>query len=300
MIVWLALAAVVATDSGRSFQVVVAPGESLHVAVFGRGAPVVLIPGFFGSVFGFRKLVPLLEQAGYQPIVIEPLGTGFSGRPAHGDYSFSAQADQIAAAFDSLGIRNAPVIAHSVGGAMAFRLAYRRPDLVRALISLEGGPTERVATPEFRRAARYVPWIKILGGIRLIRRVVRRTLIRSSGDTTWITDGVVYGYTAGAARDLNGTLLSYLAMADSRERDRLEPHLKAIHCPVYLVIGEARHDGGVGPDEVAELSRDLPRFAVDSVPGAGHYLQEEQPGTVLSILERVAGTPRAAATASGR
>lgn len=285
--------ALAAHDTSRSFQVVVAPGESLHVAVFGRGEPVVLIPGFFGSVFGFRKLIPLLEEAGYQPTVVEPLGTGFSGRPAHGDYSFIAQADQIAAVLDSLRIRNAPVIAHSVGGAMALRLAYRRPDLVRSLISLEGGPTERVATPEFKRAAKYIPWIKLLGGIKLIRKVVRRTLVRSSGDTTWITDGVVFGYTAGAARDLNGTLLSYLAMADSRERDRLEPHLRTIRCPVRLVIGGARHDGGVGPEEVVELQRELPRFAVDSVPGAGHYLQEEQPEAVLRILERVAAMPHA-------
>ena len=294
MVPLLLLAAALATnDTSRSFQVVVAPGESLHVAVFGRGEPVVLIPGFFGSVFGFRKLIPLLEEAGYQPTVVEPLGTGFSGRPANGDYSFTAQADQIAAVLDSLRIRNAPVIAHSVGGAMALRLAYRRPDLVRSLISLEGGPTERVATPEFKRAAKYIPWIKLLGGIKLIRKVVRRTLVRSSGDTTWITDGVVFGYTAGAARDLNGTLLSYLAMADSRERDRLEPHLRAIRCPVRLVIGGARHDGGVGPEEVVELRRELPRFAVDSVPGAGHYLQEEQPEAVLRILERVAATPHA-------
>lgn len=300
MVPWLLLATALTTgDTSRSFQVVVAPGESLHVAVFGRGEPVVLIPGFFGSVFGFRKLIPLLEGAGYEPTVIEPLGTGFSGRPAHGDYSFSAQADQIAAVLDSLHIRNAPVIAHSVGGAMALRLAYRRPDLVRALVTLEGGPTERVATPEFKRAARYIPWIKILGGIKLIRKVVRRTLIRSSGDTTWITDGVVFGYTAGAARDLNGTLLSYLAMAESHERDRLEPHLRSIRCPVRLVIGGAKHDGGVGLDEVVELRREVPRFALDSVPGAGHYLQEERPEAVLGILERISATDRPAG-ASGR
>jgi len=105
MPLWLLLAAAVSADSGRSFPVVVAPGESLHVAVFGRGEPIVIIPGFFGSVFGFRKLVPLLEAAGYQPTVVEPLGTGFSGRPARADYSFIAQADRIAAALDSLGIR---------------------------------------------------------------------------------------------------------------------------------------------------------------------------------------------------
>src|SRR6267143_154814 len=139
---WMLLAAAVAVDSAspRSVQISVARAESLHVVTFGKGEPVVLIPGFFGSAFGFRKLVPLLEQAGYQPIVVEPLGTGFSSRPEHGNYSFSAQAHRIAAALDSLQIRHAWVIGHSMGGAVALRLAYTRPDLVRALISLEGGP----------------------------------------------------------------------------------------------------------------------------------------------------------------
>ncbi|HEY6808968.1 MAG TPA: alpha/beta hydrolase [Gemmatimonadales bacterium] len=293
MPLWLLLAAAVSADSGRSFAVVVAPGESLHVAVFGRGEPVVLIPGFFGSVFGFRKLVPLLEQAGYQPTIVEPLGTGFSGRPARADYSFIAQADRIAAALDSLGIRHALVIAHSVGGAMAYRIAYRRPDLVRGLISIEGGPTEKVATPEFKRAATYIPWIKWFGGIRVIRRVVHRTLIRSSGDTSWVTDGVIYGYTAGAARDINATLRSYLAMAQAKERDRLEPHLVEIRCPVRLVLGGARHDGDVGADEIAELRAHLRSFAIDSVPGAGHHLQEEDPDVIVSVLEdlRAAAPP---------
>jgi pimeloyl-ACP methyl ester carboxylesterase len=286
MPLWLLLAVGLAADTAHSVQIPVGRAESLHVVTFGHGEPVVLLPGFFGSAFGFRKLVPLLEAAGYQPIVVEPLGTGFSSRPARGDYSLSAQARRIAAALDSLGVRHAWVIGHAVGGAIALRLAYTRPDLVRGLVSLEGGPTEEVATREFRRAAVYIPWIKLLGGIKVIRRVLRRTLNASSGDTTWITDGVVYGYTAGAAGNVDGTLKAYQAMAASRERVRLEPHLREIACPVRLVLGGARHGGGVGPEEVIELQRTLGWFAVDSVPGAGHYLQEERPEAVVVALEK--------------
>jgi pimeloyl-ACP methyl ester carboxylesterase len=290
MPLWILLACGLAADSTRSLKIAVAPAESLHVVRIGTGDPVVLIPGFFGSTLGFGKLVPLLSAAGYQSIILEPLGTGFSSRPARADYSLSAQADRLAAALDSLHLRHVPVIAHSVGGAMALRLAYRRPDLVMALVSLEGGPTEAVATPEFRRAARYVPWIKIFGGIRVIRSVVRRTLIASSGDTTWVTDGIVYGFTAGAAADLNGTLKAYLAMAASHERERLRPHLHEITCPVRLMLGGAPHDGRVEPAEVEELRRSLDSFSVDSVPGAGHYVQEEHPEAVVSALARAKAT----------
>ena len=214
---WL-LAVVLLADTSGNFKVPLTPVESVHVVTTGVGEPVVLLPGLFGSAFGFRNLVPLLTQAGYQTIVLEPLGIGSSSRPERADYSLTAQADRVAAVLDTLHVTRAFVIAHSAGGSVAFRLAYRRPDLVRALITLEGGPTEAAVTPAFRRAMRFAPWIKVFGGIKLIRRKIRSMLMASSGDTTWVTDGVVRSYTAAAARDLDATLKAYLAMARARAR----------------------------------------------------------------------------------
>ncbi len=269
------------------FKVAVAPAESLAVESAGRGEPVVLVPGLFGSVYGFRKLVPMLTAAGYRTIVIEPLGIGSSDRPEKANYSLTAQAGRIAAVLDSLHVRDALLIAHSIGGSEAFRLAYRRPDLVSGLVSIEGGPTETAVTPAFRRALRFAPWIKLFGGIKLIRRKIHGLLIDSSGDSSWVTDAVVAGYTAGAAHNLDATLKAYLAMANSREPDKLAPHLTAVRCPVRLIVGGARHDGDVGAAEVALLGRALPVFALDSVPGAGHFIYEEQPEAVLAAVARV-------------
>ena len=218
---WL-LAVLLLSDSAsttRVFKVSVAPTGSLAVEVAGRvvGAPVVLVPGLFGSAFGFRKLVPLLTAAGYRAVVVEPLGIGSSSRPRKANYSLTAQAGRIAAVLDTLRVRGVLLVAHSIGGSEAFRLAYQRPDLVRGLVSIEGGPTESALTPAFKRALRFAPWIKLFGGIRLIRRKIRGLLIDSSGDPTWVTDDVVQGYTAGAARDLDATLRAYLAMGNARE-----------------------------------------------------------------------------------
>src|SRR5207247_996624 len=217
------------------------------------------IPGSFGPEFGVPKLVPLLNSAGYRTIVVEPLGIGSSGRPQRADYSLTAQAERIAGVLDSLAIRQAFVIAHSLGGAEAFRLAYRRPDLVRGLISLEGGPTEAAITPAFKRALRFAPWIKLFGGIKLVRKKIRTMLLASSGDSTWVTDDVVIGYTAGAAQSLDATLKAYLAMANSREPEKLWPHLAEIRCPVRLVLLAADYYpqlGGV-PEPVHNLALQL-------------------------------------------
>jgi len=297
------LALLLIPDSGsvsHAFMVPVAPAESLSVEATGRGDPVVIIPGLFGAAFGFRKLVPLLVDAGYRAIVIEPLGVGASARPEKANYSLTSQADRIAAVLDSLHVRHALVLAHSIGGSEAFRLAYRRPDLVRALLSIEGGPTEKAITPAFKRALRLAPWIKLFGGIRLIRRKIRGMLMDSSGDASWVTDAVVLGYTAAAARDLDATIKAYLAMANAREPEQLAPHLSQIRCPVRLMVGGARHDGDVGVREVELLERTLPAFVLDSVPAAGHFIQEEEPGALLAGVARLKASVTAAHAAGSQ
>lgn len=275
------------TGDVRTFMVPLAPAESLAVETAGEGQPVVLIPGLFGSAFGFRKLVPLLTAAGYRAIVIEPLGIGSSARPPKANYSLTAQADRLAAVLDTLHVRDAVLLAHSIGGSEAFRLAYRRPDLVRGLVSVEGGPTEAAVTPAFKRALRFAPWIKLLGGMTLVRRKIRSLLLDASGDRAWVTDEVVAGYTAGAARNLDAALKAYLAMAEAREPEKLAPHLAEIRCPVILMVGAAPHDGDVGPEEVRLLMRTLPAFTLDSVAGAGHFIFEEQPAAVAAAVARL-------------
>ncbi len=262
------------------------PPDTLHVVSVGTGPAVVLIPGLFGSAFGFRRVVPLLQAAGFRAVIIEPLGVGYSSRPSHGDYSLATQSDLIAAVLDTLGLGPAVVIAHSLGGAIALRLAVRHPNLVRGVVSLEGGPTEQATTAGFRRAMKLAPVIRLLGR-GFVRSRIRGMLQASSGNPTWVTDSVVAGYTDGATRDLGATIRAFKAMGHSHEPDSLAPELPRIHCPVRLIVGEAPHDGGVDSSEVALMDRELPSFAVDSLPGVGHYIHEERPDAVVASVERL-------------
>jgi pimeloyl-ACP methyl ester carboxylesterase len=284
---WLAALALVSgnLDSLEARAVSVAPGEALQVTAAGAGAPVVLLPGLFGGAYGFRKLVPLLVAGGHRVVVVEPLGVGTSARPERADYSLDAQADRVAAVLDTLGLRETVLVAHSVGAAIALRIAYRRPELVRRLVSLDGGPAERAATPGLRRAAEWAPWVKLMGGVKLVRSKIHAALIKASGDTTWVNDQVVEGYTAGAARDLDGTLKAFLRMAESREHEKLAPHLAEIRCPVRLVLGGAPHPEALSSRDLELLRTKLPQLVVDTIAGAGHHLHEEQPGAVATLVE---------------
>jgi pimeloyl-ACP methyl ester carboxylesterase len=181
------------------------------------------------------------------------------------------------------------ILAHSSGASMALRLAYRHPTLVTGVVSLDGGPAESATSPGFRRAMQYVPWIKWLGGVKRVRAKIKENFIATSGDPTWVTDAVVDGYTAGAKADLDGTLKAYLRMAEAREPERLVPRLRTVKCPVRLVVGTAPHEGGIPARQLAALQRELTNFAMDSVPGAGLHVYEEQPASVIAAVRKVSG-----------
>lgn len=281
----LAVAMTVAQPS----QVLVAPGESIHVEVSGEGPAVVLLPGLFGSAYGYRSVIRLLAAQGRRAIVIEPLGLGASSRPRKADYSLTAQADRIAAVLDSLDVSDAVVVAHAVGTGIALRLAVQRPTLVQSIISLDGGPAEAAATPGFRRALEWAPLIRLFGGAGIIRRKVRSGLIKSSGDSSWVTDIVIAEYTSSATADVGATLRAFEGMARSRERLLVVPRLGGLRCPVLLIMGDAPHEGGIGAREVDLLRRNLGAFELQIVPGAGSYLHEERPEVVAAAIERMMG-----------
>ena len=113
-----------------------------------------------------------LARTGYRTIVVEPLGYGWSSHPKDADYSFAAQTGRVSRALDSLGVTQALVVAQSSGAAIAFRLAVLRPDLVRGLLSIDGGPAETAATPGMKKAFKF-------GGGRSSSRWTKR----SSGTT---------------------------------------------------------------------------------------------------------------------
>jgi len=283
---WL-LAALLVADSTRAFTVPLSKQEYVAVTITGAGPAVVMIPGLFGSAYGYRRLIPLLTDAGYTAIVIEPLGIGGSARPRYADYSLTAQAERVAAVLDTLGIRNVMMMGHAVSTSIALRLALRRPDLVAGVVALDGGPAEAAATKGFRRAMTYAPLLRLFGGKGLVRKKVHRYMIGASADTSWVTPVVVAGYTADAARDLDKTLDAFEGMAEAREPQKLIPALGRIRCPVRLVVGGVPHDGAVPPGEITLMRQRLPLFAVDSLPGVGHFAVEERPAAVLASVQRM-------------
>jgi len=275
-------------DSAVVRDIKVADGETLRTTSVGTGQPIILIPGLFGGAFGYRKITGPLVAQGYRTIVIEPLGYGFSSHPKDADYSFGAQSDRLARTLDQLSIKRALFVAQSSGAAIVFRLAVKRPDLVRGFLSIDGGPAESAATPGMKKAFKFGGGlVKLTMDESRLRHEVRREIVKNSGDTTWVTDAVVRSYTAGQTADLGGSIDAFHEMAKSKENTSLADRLQQCLAPVLLLVGTVDHPSGV-PDEQRQLLKTKLRdFNTETVRGAGQFIQEEQPAVVLAAVTRL-------------
>ncbi len=266
----------------------VAPGETLRTTTIGAGQPLVLIPGIFGAAFGYRTITGPLAARGYRCIVVEPLGYGWSSHPKDADYSFTAQSQRVASALDSLGVTRALLVAQSSGAAIAFRLAIARPELVRGMLSIDGGPAENASTPGMRKAFKFGGGlVKFVMDESKLRHDVRREIVKNSGDTTWVTDAVIRGYTAGQVADMHGSIDAFQRMSKVKNEVSLVDRLHQCSMPVRLLVGTVPHPTEVTRDQRELLSEKLPNFKSDSVPGSGQYIQEEQPAAVMAAVAQL-------------
>lgn len=275
-------------DSAVVRDIQVAEGETLRTTSLGSGRPIVLIPGIFGGAYGYRKIITPLVAQGYRTIVVEPLGYGSSSHPKNADYSFGAQTVRVARTLDQMGVREALVIAQSSGAAIAFRLAIQRPDLVRGLLSIDGGPAESAATPGLKKAFKFGGGlVKFAMDQSKLRHDVRREIVKNSGDTTWVTDAVIRAYTAGQTSDMGGSIDAFHRMSKSKEKSSLVERLHQCTAPVLLLVGTVPHPAEVTGDQRELLKKKLPRFASQGVRGAGQYIQEEQPAAIVTAVARL-------------
>jgi pimeloyl-ACP methyl ester carboxylesterase len=267
-------------------MIVVAPAESLHITMVGpeSGPTVLIVPGLVSPAYAFRHVLPPLADAGVRAVVIEPLGVGASSRPSNADYSHAAQAHRVAAVMDSLHLTQAVTMAHAVGVPIALRMALARPELVHRLLLVEEGPVESAAVPGVKNALKFAFFIRIFAGRGRVKKELRKGLIASSGDTTWVTDAVIEGYTRGPAGDIGAVLRALKGMQNSPEPDSLTPRLGQLQIPVRLLLGGAPHKSGISASRLRALEEHVHSFSMQTVIGAGLHIHEEQPDVIVREL----------------
>jgi pimeloyl-ACP methyl ester carboxylesterase len=251
-----------------------ARGSRLRYLVAGEGEPLVLVHGLGGAAANWLALAPLLLP-GRRLIVPELPGHGGSS-PLPAAPSLSPYADRLGLLLEHEGATPAAVVGHSLGGAVALRLALRRPESVSALVLAAAAGISSTT-----RSARYALTVTgILKPGRKIaphrRRVARSALLKrlvfgrwGASDPPALPPEVVEALLAGPARHTDT-----VSAATALVRDDVRPDLERISCPV-LVLWGAR-DNQLPVDDAFDYARRL-RAPLRVIADCGHLLIVERP-----------------------
>jgi len=132
------------------------------------GEPVLLLHGEPSWSFLYRKVLPVLADAGLRAIAADLVGFGRSDKPAEiGDHSFARHVEWIRGlAFDHLDLRGLTLVGQDWGGLIGLRLVAEHPDrFARVVAANTGLPTGDQPMPDvwlrFREVVRTAPTLNV-------------------------------------------------------------------------------------------------------------------------------------------
>jgi esterase len=110
---------------------------NLHYQISGEGSPLIILHGLFGTLENWGSQISTLSQQ-HQVIAVDLRNHGQSPHSDAMDYPLMAQ--DVVYLMDSLELKAADIIGHSMGGKVAMQIALNYPDHVNKLIIVDISP----------------------------------------------------------------------------------------------------------------------------------------------------------------
>jgi len=253
------------------------------------GEPVLLLHGEPSWSFLYRKVMPVLADAGLRAIAADLVGFGRSDKPAEeGEHSFARHVEWVRAlVFGRLGLRGLTLVGQDWGGLIGLRLVAEHPGrFARVVAANTGLPTGDDPMPDvwlrFREVVRTNPALSV-------SRLVQ------SGCQSALPPGVLAAYEApfpdpsyAAAVRVMPELVPTSPDDPASEANRTAWRQLAAWDKPFLVAFSDRDP--ITASMAPVLKRTVPGAAREDHPvleGAGHFLQEdagERLGAVIAAF----------------
>jgi pimeloyl-ACP methyl ester carboxylesterase len=263
-------------------------GVDTYVAEGGEGPPILLIHGYGDTADGWRRVVPGLMRD-HRVVAIDMPPFGRSGEPPKGKL-LDFYSEFFPTVLDELELERTTVIGHSLGGAVALRLAIENPDRVERL-GLVAPAGLGSAPPWWWNAltarALWQGALSIPSPLTtpLVSRGLRLFLeLRLFDNPRRLEDEISHLVQMhGTGRDLKMLLAAGHACIDSYTGQLLEQSAE-LQIPLWMLWG--RGDGLVPSLHARAFEQAHPDAKVHVLDDCGHYPHIELPTRFNMLLRR--------------
>lgn len=264
------------------------PGEGPETIVCLHGEPT------WGYLY--RHFIPRLVRLG-RVVVPDHMGFGKSETPQHRDYLIREHIDNLEALVDHLGLTDITFVGQDWGGPLASGYALRHPDRVKRFCLMNTAPPG-TPTPEVMGLIQEYPWFKwvqteesqaVLANLgSTVLSVLKRIGFERTAhvDENWVR---AYASAFPAPADCKGAIAFPAHIASPETLSALTEHIanlpKLAEKPAMYVHG--LEDRAIPFEFAAALFRSTwPDGPVVTLPGVGHFIQEDAPEAACALIEQ--------------
>lgn len=294
----------------------------LHCVEAGEGPLVLLLHGFPEFWYSWRRQIRDLAAAGWHVVAPDQRGYNLSDKPrGRADYRMDRLVGDVVRLVQASGVeRAAAVVGHDWGGAVAWQVALRRPDVLERLAVLNA-PHPAAWRTALRSPSQLLrSWYVLLfqlprlpeAALRafdfgVVEAILRRQPVRRGA----FSDDDIAAYKA--ALDRPGALTAmvnwYRANLFGRAEGAPDPAGAAggaartgaadgaaelpgdgpLRVPTLVIWGE--RDAYLGTELLEGLSGRVADLRLERLPDASHWVQADAPGRVSRLLLRFLQAP---------
>lgn len=270
-------------------------GFRMHYVDEGSGEPIIALHGEPTWGYLYRKFIPRLQKLG-RVLVPDHMGFGKSETPQDRAYTIREHVDNLERLLDHLEFTNITFVAQDWGGPIATVFALRHPERVKRLCYMNTGVPGR--PPEGAPRVTDAPWFKWvqteeskavlsnLGGT--ILSVMKRIGFEHADhvDETWVR---AYAAPFTSVAECKGALQFPASIGSPETASVMIEHIANLPAlaakPAMYVHGE--EDRAIPTDFSAGSFRSTwPNGPVVTLPGVGHFIQEDAPETACALIEQ--------------
>lgn len=278
MAVTAAIALTTAAHAAPADKYAANGGVKIHYVVEGQGPLVVLIHGFPDYWATWKPLMAELNKAGYRTAALDLRGYNLSDKPQGvAAYAMPNLVGDVAAVIAAEGQSKAMVIGHDWGAAIAWQVAFTRPELVDKLVIMSvphpAGMARELATNKAQQeGSNYA---------RAFQKEGSEKALTAESLAGWVKDPAEKpGYVAAFKRSDFAAMMNYYranyprgagadvqAPAGTEVAQRVKVPTLVIHGMKDTALNAAGHAGTwnyVDADTTILM-----------VPGAGHFVQHD-------------------------
>jgi pimeloyl-ACP methyl ester carboxylesterase len=278
MAVTAAIALTTAAHAAPADKYAANGGVTIHYVVEGQGPLVVLIHGFPDYWATWKPLMAELNKAGYRTAALDLRGYNLSDKPQGvAAYAMPNLVGDVAAVIAAEGQSKAMVIGHDWGAAIAWQVAFTRPELVDKLVIMSvphpAGMARELATNKAQQeGSNYA---------RTFQKEGSEKALTAEGLAGWVKDPAERpGYVAAFKRSDFAAMMNYYranyprgagadvqAPAGTEVAQRVKVPTLVIHGMKDTALNAAGHSGTwdyVDADTTILM-----------IPNAGHFVQHD-------------------------